>query len=61
MIQGQLCKLFISEKNEHIMVGTEIIKRTSCEKLLRLTVAEKLTFEDHVSNLCRKLRQENKS
>ena len=58
------CKLLLCEKTTSyvyngspIMVGTEIIKNSSNEKLLEITVDNKLIFEDHVSNLCGKARQ----
>ena len=49
------CHLIISSDDPtEIQVGESVIKNTTCEKLLGIKVDNKLTFDEHISGLCKK-------
>ena len=49
------CHLIISTNNTpELKVGDSLIKTSTCEKLLGFKIDYKLTFDNHVANLCKK-------
>ena len=49
------CHLIISTNNTPgLKVGDSLIKTSTCEKLLGFKIDYKLTFDNHVANLCKK-------
>ena len=49
------CHLIVSSDNPtEIQVGESVVKNTTCVKLLRIKIDSKLTFDEHVSGLCKK-------
>ena len=49
------CHLIVSSDDcTEIQVGELVIKNTICEKLLRIKIHNKLTFDEHISGFCRK-------
>ena len=54
------CKLIILSKQENnstLSLGNEVITSSRSEKLLGITIDHKLTFNEHVENLCIKANQ----
>ena len=54
------CKLLIlgsRNKDVSIQIGNETIRNTKSDKLLGITIDSKLTFNEHVKNLCQKASQ----
>ena len=59
-LNEEKCKLLILSKksnNTEIILGNETIKNSKSEKLLGITIDEKLTFNKHIGNLCKKASQ----
>ena len=60
-LNEEKCKLLIlskkSNNNTEIILGNETIKNSKSEKLLGITIDEKLTFNKHIGNLCKKASQ----
>ena len=60
-LNEEKCKLLIlskkSNSNTEIILGNETIKNSKSEKLLGITIDEKLTFNEHIGNLCNKASQ----
>ena len=60
-LNEEKCKLLIlskkSNNNTEIILGNETIKNSKSEKLLGITIDEKLTFNEHIGNLCKKASQ----
>ena len=53
------CKLIILSKQENnstLSLGNEVITSSRSEKLLGITIDHKLTFNEHVENLCIKAK-----
>ena len=49
------CHLIVStDEPIEIPVGESLIKRSTCEKLLGLTIDDKLSFDTHIKGLCKK-------
>ena len=49
------CHLVVSSDDPtEIQVGESVIKNTTCEKLLGIKIDNKLTFDEHISGLCKK-------
>ena len=49
------CHLIMNTNNTpELKVGDSLIKRSTCEKLLGVKIDYKLTFDNHVGNLCKK-------
>ena len=49
------CHLIVSsDDSTAIKVGESVIKNTTCEKLLGIKTDNKLTFDEHISGLCKK-------
>ena len=49
------CHLIVSsDDSTEIQVGESVIKNTTCEKLLGIKIDNKLTFDEHISGLCKK-------
>ena len=49
------CHLIVSSDDPtEIQVGESVIKNTTCEKLLGIKIDNKLTFDEHISGLCKK-------
>ena len=49
------CHLIVSSDDPtEIQLGESVIKNTTCEKLLGIKTDNKLTFDEHVSDLCKK-------
>ena len=49
------CHLIMSTNNTpELKVGDSLIKTSTCEKLLGVKIDYKLTFDNHVANLCKK-------
>ena len=49
------CRLIMSSNNTPgLEIGDSLIKASTCEKLLGITIDCKLTFDNHVANLCKK-------
>ena len=49
------CHLITSTNNTpELKVGDSLIKTSTCEKLLGVKIDYKLTFDNHVANLCKK-------
>ena len=49
------CHLIMSTNNTpKLKVGDSLIKTSTCEKLLGVEIDCKLTFDNHVANLCKK-------
>ena len=60
ILNEEKCKFIILSNQEHnaiIHLGNEIITNSKSEKLLGVTIDHKLTFNEHVSNLCNKANQ----
>ena len=49
----------------HFITCTDVcnssVESTSCEKLLRVKIESKLTFEDHVKDICKKANKTQKA
>ena len=49
------CHLLISSnENMHVNIGTSQIKNSDCERLLRIDIYCKLSFENHINQICSK-------
>ena len=49
------CHFIISyNDSSEIKIGNSLIKSSNCEKLLGVKIDTKLTFHDHIKDLCRK-------
>ena len=49
------CHLIMGPNNTpELKVGDTLIKTSTCEKLLGVKIDYKLTFDNHVANLCKK-------
>ena len=49
------CHLIVSSNDRtEIQVGESVIKNTLCKKLLGIKINNKLTFDEHISGLCKK-------
>ena len=49
------CHLIMCTNNTpQLKVGDSLIKTSTCEKVLDVTIDYKLTFDNHVANLCKK-------
>ena len=49
------CHLIMCTNNTpQLKVEDSLIKTSTCEKLLDVTIDYKLTFDNHVANLCKK-------
>ena len=48
------CQIGRSDDPTEIQVGESVIKNTSYEKLLGIKIDSKLTFDKHISGLCKK-------
>ena len=60
ILNEEKCKFIILSNQEHngiIHLGNETITNSKSEKLLGVTIDHKLTFNEHVSNLCNKANQ----
>ena len=52
------CNLLTSSgKNVHVNIGTSQIKNSDCEKLLGIYIYCKLSFDNHINQICSKARQ----
>ena len=43
-----------SNDSSKIKIGNSLIKSSNCEKLLGVKIDTKLTFDDHIKDMCRK-------
>ena len=50
-----------SDKNLHVNVGTSQIKNSDCERLLGIDIDCKLSFENHINQICSKARAKIKA
>ena len=49
------CHFIISSNDSsEIKIGNSLIKNSNCEKLLGVKIDTKLTFDDHIKDMCRK-------
>ena len=56
------CHLLISSgENVHVNIGTSLIKKSDCEKLLGIDIDCKLSFENHSNQICSKARAKIKA
>ena len=56
------CHLLIrSGENVHVNIGTSQIKNIDCERLLGIDIDCKLSFENHVNQICSKARVKTKA
>ena len=56
------CHLLISSsENVHVSIGTSQIKNSDCERLLRIDIDCKLSFENHINQICSKARAKFKA
>ena len=56
------CHLLISSgENVHVNIGTSQIKNSDCERLLGIDIDCKLSFENHINQICSKARAKFKA
>ena len=56
------CHLLISSgENVHVNIGTSQIKNSDCERLLGIDIDCKLSFENHINQICSKARAKIKA
>ena len=56
------CHLLISSgENVHVNIGTSQIKNSDCERLLGIDIDCKLSFENHINQMCSKARAKFKA
>ena len=56
------CYLLISSvENVHVNIGTSQIKNSDCERLLGINIYCKLSFENHINQICSKARAKIKA
>ena len=56
------CHLLISSgENVHVNVGTSHIKNSDCERLLGIDIDCKLSFENHINQICNKAKAKIKA
>ena len=56
------CHLLISSsENVHVNIGTSQIENSDCERLLGIDIDCKLSFENHINQICRKARAKVKA
>ena len=56
------CHLLISSgKNVHVNISKSQIKNSDCERLLRIDIDFKLSFENHINQICSKARVKMKA
>ena len=50
------CRLIMSTENApELQIGDSLITTSNCEKLLEVKIDYKLTFDEHVKSLCKKV------
>ena len=47
---------FTDNENVHVNIGTSQIKNSDCERLLGIDIDCKLSFENHINQMCSKAR-----
>ena len=58
----QICHLLISSgENVPVNIGTSQIKNSNCERLLGIDIDCKLSFENHINQICSKARAKIKA
>ena len=45
-----------SDKNAHVKIGTSQAKTSNCERLLDIDINCKLSFENHINQICTNAR-----
>ena len=52
---------FTDNENVHVNIGTSQIKNSDCERLLGIDIDCKLSFENHINQICSKARAKLKA
>ena len=52
---------FTDNENVHVNIGTSQIKNSDCERLLGIDIDCKLSFENHINQICSKARAKIKA
>ena len=63
-LKGNTSKIYLlisSGENVHVNIGTSQIKNSDCKKLLGIDIDCKLSFENHINQICSKARPKIKA